>query len=441
MKTVSSYKVKIINTNKSLDKTINIYRDALSYVIDVVNNNWASVCGLTKKEKYNFVESLIHNTKTNLALYDFDDKFYKLPSYLRRSLTSDAIGIVSSYYSNLENYNIQRQVAISNGKKFQKKPPKLQIKHYKCPALYKGNMFEMLGNNKAKIKIYNGSDWVWLVVSLRSQDLKYISKCSGDISSPVLEKSGRAYSLRFSFEDKATLKNTKLKEQRIVAIDLGLNHSAVCSLMSYDGTVTKRLFINQPVEKDQQAHLINRLKLKQITGGKYAKNPKLWAKINNLNKEIVSKTIIEIVKFAKDNNADKIVVEYLDFAGKKTKRIAQRVHLWAVKDIQNKLIYKAHKEGIRVNRVSARNTSILAFDGSGKVSRDTSNASICTFATGKIYNTDLNASYNIGARYYIGQIQKTISEKKWSEAMAKVPELQRRTQCTLSSLINLVAVI
>lgn len=441
MKTVSSYKVKIINTNKSLDKTINIYRDALSYVIDVVNNNWASVCGLTKKEKYNFVESLIHNTKTNLALYDFDDKFYKLPSYLRRSLTSDAIGIVSSYYSNLENYNIQRQVAISNGKKFQKKPPKLQIKHYKCPALYKGNMFEMLGNNKAKIKIYNGSDWVWLVVSLRSQDLKYISKCSGDISSPVLEKSGRAYSLRFSFEDKATLKNTKLKEQRIVAIDLGLNHSAVCSLMSYDGTVTKRLFINQPVEKDQQAHLINKLKLKQITGGKYAKNPKLWAKINNLNKEIVSKTIIEIVKFAKDNNADKIVVEYLDFAGKKTKRIAQRVHLWAVKDIQNKLIYKAHKEGIRVNRVSARNTSILAFDGSGKVSRDTSNASICTFATGKIYNTDLNASYNIGARYYIGQIQKTISEKKWSEAMAKVPELQRRTQCTLSSLINLVAVI
>lgn len=441
MKTVSSYKVKIINTNKSLDKTINIYRDALSYVIDVVNNNWTSVCGLTKKEKYNFVESLIHNTKTNLALYDFDDKFYKLPSYLRRSLTSDAIGIVSSYYSNLENYNIQRQVAISNGKKFQKKPPKLQIKHYKCPALYKGNMFEMLGNNKAKIKIYNGSDWVWLVVSLRSQDLKYISKCSGDISSPVLEKSGRAYSLRFSFEDKATLKNTKLKEQRIVAIDLGLNHSAVCSLMSYDGTVTKRLFINQPVEKDQQAHLINKLKLKQITGGKYAKNPKLWAKINNLNKEIVSKTIIEIVKFAKDNNADKIVVEYLDFAGKKTKRIAQRVHLWAVKDIQNKLIYKAHKEGIRVNRVSARNTSILAFDGSGKVSRDTSNASICTFATGKIYNTDLNASYNIGARYYIGQIQKTISEKKWSEAMAKVPELQRRTQCTLSSLINLVAVI
>ena len=147
------------------------------------------------------------------------------------------------------------------------------------------------------------------------------------------------------------------------------------------------------------------------------------------------------IKFAKDNNADKIVVEYLDFAGKKTKRIAQRVHLWAVKDIQNKLIYKAHKEGIRVNRVSARNTSILAFDGSGKVSRDTSNASICTFATGKIYNTDLNASYNIGARYYIGQIQKTISEKKWSEAMAKVPELQRRTQCTLSSLINLVAVI
>lgn len=96
---------------------------------------------------------------------------------------------------------------------------------------------------------------------------------------------------------------------------------------------------------------------------------------------------------------------------------------------------------IKVNRVNAKNTSQLAFDGSGKVIRDNGNYSNCTFTTGKQYNCDLNASYNIGARYFIKEINKAISVKKWSDVVAKVPQLQRRTQCTLSTLISLVAVL
>ena len=441
MKSTSSYKVKIINVNKSINETTRIYREAVSYMIDVVSKNWEDVKILSAKSKVNYVEKLIHSTSKNLAPYDFDNRFYKFPSYMRRSAISESIGIVSSYYSNLENYNKKRYEAISNGKRFKAKAPRLSLKHFSCPALYSGNMFEMLDNNRAKIKIYNGSDWVWITVNLRFQDLKYLNNLGLKLSSPVLEKRGRAYYLRFSVSTDVKLKNPKLKEEKIVSVDLGINYSAVCSLMRFDGTVTKRLFINQRVEKDQQTHLINRLKLKQKTGGKYAKNSKLWAKINNLNKEISSKTAIEIIKFAKENAADKIVLEYLDFSGKKPKNIAQKVHLWAVKELQAKIISKAHKEGIRINRVCARNTSILAFDGSGKVDRNKSNAKLCIFNTGKKYNTDLNASYNIGARYFIGQINKTISEKKWSAALAKVPELQRRTQCTLSSLISLNAVI
>jgi IS605 OrfB family transposase len=437
-----SYKVKLVNVNRCLNKTIKIYRQALAYVVDVVNTEWSNIIVIDKpKKQYNYMEKLIHNTKHNTASYDFDCKFYKFPSYLRRCVIADALGIVNSYRSSLENYKKERYETISSGKKFKKKAPTLNKNHFKCPTLYKGNMYEPLTNNKANIKIYNGSDWVWLTVNLRNQDIKYINKCKGTQMSPVLLKQNNKYYLQYCYEEKVKLKNTKLKEQKILATDLGLNHSAVCSLMHYDGTVTKRFFINQPVEKDQQKHYLNRLKLKQIQGGKYANNSRLWNKINNINDFIVNDTANQIIKLAVINNVDVIVLEYLEFKGKKLSNKAQQLHYWAVKKLQTKIEEKAHRVGIRLNRVNAKNTSKLAFDGSGKVNRDITNFSNCTFSTGKQYNSDLNASYNIGARYFIKEIQKTTSVSKWSQVVAKVPCLERRTQCTLSTLISLVAVL
>lgn len=101
---------------------------------------------------------------------------------------------------------------------------------------------------------------------------------------------------------------------------------------------------------------------------------------------------------------------------------------------------KAQRLGIRYSRVNPKNTSALAFDGSGFVSRN-NKKDLYTFNTGKVYHSDLNASYNIGARYFIREILKTFSEKRRSEVLAKVPELQTRTKCTLSSLISLTKAI
>jgi len=443
MEITNSYKAKILKVNKSLDQTLFIYRQAVSVLISVFNREWTYLkTAFNKEDSNNKAEHLVHSTINNTAPYEFDSLFYKFPSYLRRSAISDAIGIVSSYKSNLDNYNEARYNAISKGKKFQKKAPSLQLNHFKCPAFYKGNMYEQISSTIAKIKIYNGLDWVWFIVNLRQQDITYIkNNKKGKAFSPILEKRGKAFYLRFAFKNNVKLKTTKLKEQRILAVDLNLNTSAVCSLLNFNGTVTKRFFINQPVEKDRQIHLLKRLRLKQKQGGKYSTITKLWAKINNLNTEIVNKTINEIVKLAYNNNADVIVFEYLEFKGKRYKSISQRMQMWAKRTIQLKVEHKAHNYGIRVNRVNAQNTSALAYDGSGKVKRDVTNFSNCTFTTGKKYNCDLNASYNIGSRYYIREIHKTISEKKWSLMKAKVPLLERRTQCTLSTLISLVAVL
>ena len=104
----SSYKVKLVNINRCLNKTIKIYRQALAYVVDVVNTEWSNIIVIDKpKEQYNYMEKLIHNTKDNIASYDFDKRFYKFPSYLRRCVIADALGIVSSYRSNLENYKMK----------------------------------------------------------------------------------------------------------------------------------------------------------------------------------------------------------------------------------------------------------------------------------------------------------------------------------------------
>lgn len=445
MKIVSSYKVKLVDINRALNNTIIVYREAISFIIDVINSNWNTITLFNSKEKNNYIEKLIHKTKQNPnpAYPDFDKMFYKLPSYLRRSAAQDALGIVSSYRSNLANYEKEKQEIESKGKIFNKKPPSLNLKHFKSPALYKGNMYQEISRNKAKIKVFKNNDWVWQEVTLREQDIKYIEKNCKDMKSfsPLLIKSGRKYYLQFSFEKKIQLTKTKIKDQIIVAVDLGINTSAVCSAMKSDGTILGREFINQPREKDHQNHLLNRLRLKQKQTGIGFKMPRVWNKINNLNMQIVNNTVNRITNFALKYNADIIVFEYLNFKGKKYGNNKAKFQMWAKREIQEKIKHKAHLNGMRYRRVNAKNTSALAYDGSGKVTRDKNNAKLCTFSTGKKYNSDLSASYNIGARYFIREIQKTISEKKWSQAMAKVPELGRRTQSTLSSLISLVQVV
>ncbi|WP_246516591.1 hypothetical protein [Salicibibacter cibarius] len=77
-----------------------------------------------------------------------------------------------------------------------------------------------------------------------------------------------------------------------------------------------------------------------------------------------------------------------------------------------------------------------AFDGSGDVERNWKK-DLATFSTGKRYHADLSASYNIGARYFVRGIQKSISEKRWLSLQAKVPGLAKGTYTTLSSLISL----
>ena len=137
-----------------------------------------------------------------------------------------------------------------------------------------------------------------------------------------------------------------------------------------------------------------------------------------------------------------IVFEHLDRKGKKRGRKKQKLHMWRSQYVQCIVTDKAHRLGMRVTHVNAWRTSALAYDGSGYVDRGVNgNYSLCRFQNGKEYHCDLNASYNIGARYFIREILKSLPETERLGIGAKVPGCTRRSTCTLSTLYDLHAAI
>ena len=151
-------------------------------------------------------------------------------------------------------------------------------------------------------------------------------------------------------------------------------------------------------------------------------------------------TAAAIAEYAASEGASVIVMEHLDSGGNAKGSKKERLYLWRKRDILKRTEAIAHRKGIRFSTVYAGGTSKYAFDGSGAVMRDKDNHSLCTFKTGKRYNTDLSASYNIGGRYLVRELLKACPETEASEARAKVPGLSARATCTLSTYISLLAV-
>ena len=429
MKLISSYAVQCKPFDFNIMNTVNIYRDAVAFCIEAFDKEWTSLSVIERaNERFNSAERLVHTTKGNKAKYDFDARFYKFPCYLRRAAIQDALGCVSSYKSNLENWNKSKKG----------KQPTLTLNRFVMPSFYYKNMYLKSDKYHATIKVFLNNDWVWRKISFVKTDVKYLENHFSHIeaSAPTLEKRFGTYYLRFAFSENVALNKTELSSQRVCSVDLGLNSDAVCTIIDALGTVHDRKFINFPCEKDQLHHLCNRIKKKQRQYGPQSVR-KLWAYATHLNDELSVKIATAIVNYAISMNVDTIVFEHLDMKTKIRGKSKQKLHLWRKNGIQAIATHKAHRSGIRISRVCAKNTSALAYDGSGHVIRDSKNHALVTFANGKRYNCDLSASYNIGARYFIRELLKPVGATQRSLILAKVPELERRTTCTYHTLLEL----
>ncbi len=410
MRIVSSYGVELRKQNIPICQTLDIYRSAVSCLIGIYAQTWDELAVITEpKKRFNTAEHLVHTTKKNQARFDFDLRFPKMPSYLRRAAIQHALGSVSSYKTRL---GLWKKTDQKGGR------PKLVCDNHAIPVFYRDVMYREDTEEKDRVclKLYDGHDWKWFRVSLSHTDMEYLRK----------NWAGK----------KVPLTKTPVKEQIICSVDLGLNTDAVCTIMRADGTVLGRKFIDFPSEKDRMYRVLGRISRFQRKHGS-AQVKSRWAYAKRLNTELGRKIAGAVTGYAEENHVDVIVFEYLEIKGKISGRKKQKLHLWRKRDIQKRCEHQAHRRGMRISRICAWNTSRLAYDGSGTVVRDPGNHSLCTFQNGKRYNCDLSASYNIGARYFIRELLKPIPVTERSLLEAKVPSVKRRISCVYADLREL----
>ena len=432
MQIVSSYGVEIRKQNIPVRQTLEIYRQAVSYLTEIYEQVWTELKMISEaKKRFNAAEHLVHTTKKNQARFGFDIRFPKMPSYLRRAAIQHALGSVSSYETRLEQWGATGELS---GK------PHLTCENHAMPVFYRDVMYRegTEGKDEAYLKLYDGHDWRWFCVCLSHTDMEYLRRnwYGKKASAPTLEKRHHKYFLRFSYTEEMTLTQTSVKDQIICSVDLGINTDAVCTIMRADGTVLGRKFIDFPSEKDRMYRTLGRIRRFQRKHGA-AQTGGRWSYTRRLNIELSRKIAGAVVKYAWENHVDVIIFEYLEMNGRISGSKKQKLHLWRKRDIQKRCEHQAHRKGMRISRICAWNSSRLAYDGSGTVLRDGKNHSLCTFQTGKRFNCDLSASYNIGARYFIRELLKPLPVTERSLLEAKVPSVKRRTSCVYADLREL----
>ncbi|MBQ9403471.1 MAG: hypothetical protein IJU15_00640 [Synergistaceae bacterium] len=428
---MSTYKLKICQTHGAFTATVEKYREATDFFIDVVLAEWEYLSKMQSPfDKLRIVELLTHQTASNLnPKYDFDKNFHKFPSYLRRASLQEAIGKVSSYKSNYENWQEHQQ----GREPGQPKAGKIY------PAMYRDGCFVRTGTFTARLKVFINNTWDWQNIELKKTDVDYIqTRCKNRKECvPTLRRRGKNWYLDFAYEEEVKLQEKEISRQIILSLDLGVNNDCVCCVMKSDGTVIARKFLDLSREKDCLTHALNRIKKAQQHGA--LSTPRLWARAKGINTHIANLTAKFIVDIAMRYNVDVVIFEHLDLQGKKRGSKKQKLHHWKAQAVQAIVAHKMHRLGKRISRICAWGTSKLAYDGSGEVERDKDNYSMCKFSTGKKYHCDLSASYNIGARFFIREILKSLPVTLRLGMEAKVPSCTKRTTCTLSTLISLNA--
>lgn len=169
MRLTTSYKMKLSGDFKALEASLAIYRQVLTYLIPIINDSWKVLNQYEFiNQKCNQIEKWVHSNQNNQAQFDFDQQFPKLPSYLRRSAILKALGIVSSYRSNLANWE-----ANPVGQ-----APKLQLVHYEYPSYYKGNLFKNFDpiHQTIELKVFKNGDWVFEQYGLKQSDCTYYKR-------------------------------------------------------------------------------------------------------------------------------------------------------------------------------------------------------------------------------------------------------------------------
>ncbi|BCU08351.1 RNA-guided endonuclease TnpB family protein [Allochromatium tepidum] len=401
--------------------TLAEYRQFCRALSIVVLNNWPELHAAPSFAAA--VERLIHPTKLhpNPRHHYFAKRFYKFPSYLRRAAIEFVKGQVSSYLSRYQAWQGGER------KHRQARPPRFNPVAQCYPVLYRGQLVKFDTDfTTATLKLWNGKEWLWHDVAIKSVRQRHHT---GVVKSPTLVLN-RDYHLAVP----VNVTPPRLPDHgRVCAVDVGINTLATASLVSQNGTVSARGFFHPAADIDRRDKRARIIRNKARKTAKLSKGfARTWyRKAQHINEQIAQQTSRRVVNFALEHGADVIVLEDLKGwrpkAGKKRSGLRQRFHQWLHRRLATLIEQKMTEAGGRIVYVYARGTSSWAFDGSGRVQRDTQQYERATFANGKQYSADLNASYNIGARYWAWKNKLTrrkdgqLSEDRRSPGKPRIP--------------------
>lgn len=386
-----------------LEQTEKMYRTYARALIGVVFTHFSQIA--SADSPCAAVEKLIHKTAKNPNPYYsyFSEKFYKFPSYLRRAVIQAAIGQVSSFVTRYNSWQQGRR------KRKDALPPRLNAVTNLHTVLYRGQCI-LFEENAVQIKVFNGKEWIWERISVARKRGRHLLPNTKSLS-PSLVINRKGVFLAVPFEVKPSPSG---KPEKVCGVDLGLNTIAVAAIVSPDGTVTARKFFNScAADIDRRDKRLQAIRHKaRLTMGKTGKLYKgycksIYRKAQNINRQICQLISKELISWVQSQGATVIVFENLKNwrpkGGKKGSTLRQRFHGWLKSRLVQLVADKFVELGGKVDFVFPRGTSSYAYDGSGQVKRDKKNYSLATFKSGKKYPADLNASYNIAARFWLKQ--------------------------------------
>ena len=433
-----SFSVKIYRDDATfgdLISTERAYQRAVLFLFNVACEHWderPESSGKPLKER-SWLERLVHATKKNpFPAHDLSAITPHLPSYLRRAALAEAFGAAASWMA---------------GDPTKKTGPSAFRTH---PALYAKEMispisFDGEGKASVRIKVAHNGNYRWETFRLNASSARRAVSLDDELRSPKLVICGKTAKLTFPRKQKLSLRAVPLEERKALGADLGVNAAAACSALRSDGTVASRRILRLKKEEGRLERSMGEVRRCAAQGLKHY--PKVWARLVSANQDIAIKTADFILDEAVRTGSDVIVFEHLSPKGRiRGKSRRMRLHFWRARAVQSLVEAGAHRLGMRIAHVAAFNTSAYAFDGSSllpdgtfrKVMRGVNGSyNMCRFPSGKIYDTDLSASYNIGARYFIREILLELAEEDAARARAEVPGLASGITRTLHTLTML----
>jgi IS605 OrfB family transposase len=205
--------------------------------------------------------------------------------------------------------------------------------------------------------------------------------------SRLVKKNGEFY-FYFGFAKEVNIQSS-CRDSQVLGVDLGVNKTAVASDNSFYGTEIKK----KRRKRDRKVAEI------QSKGTHEAHNRikemgSRWKRFIDWKNHNISRKIVDSVE-----RGDVIVLENLTHIRESSNSNTDWVHKWSFKDLQDKIEYKAHLKGVKVEYIKPRNTSKKCSECNHISEENRKKGFFECEECGFSLDADLNASRNIAQRY------------------------------------------